>query len=101
VGDVELEGLSDLMANDPGQVDVLQAPHHGSRTANTPELVRWANPAIVVACTGNTPGRVQELKALFGSSVRLFCTHEDGAVTVEISEEGQLLVEPFLNSGSD
>jgi competence protein ComEC len=98
VGDVEREGLVDLMAHDPGQVDVLQAPHHGSRTANTPELVRWANPSIVVACTGDYPGRSEELKSLYGSSARLLSTHDDGAVTVEISSHGELLVDHHLKN---
>ncbi len=100
VGDVELDGLTDLMANDPGEVDVLQAPHHGSRTANTAELVRWANPSIVVACTGKVAGRTEELKSLYGSSTRLLSTQDNGAITVEISADGELLIEPHLQNGS-
>ncbi len=95
VGDVEKEGLDDLMAHDKGQVDVIQSPHHGSRTANTAELVRWANPAIVVVSVGHVPGRMQELKTLYGSSVRLLSTHDNGAVTIEISPTGQLLVKAY------
>lgn len=93
MGDVEREGLTDLMAHHSGAVDVFQSPHHGSRTANTPELARWANPSIVVVSGGYVPGRMQELKTLYGSSARLLSTHNHGAVTVEITPQGHLLVE--------
>lgn len=93
MGDVEREGLTDLMAQHRGAADVFQAPHHGSRTANTPELVRWANPSVVIVSGGYVPGRMQELKTLYGSSARLLSTHNHGAVTVEISPQGHLLVE--------
>lgn len=98
VGDVERDGLMDLMLHDSGQVDVLQAPHHGSRTANTPELARWANPSIVVACTGDFPGRTQELKSLYGTSARFLSTHDHGAVTVEITGDGELMVNQHLKN---
>lgn len=93
MGDVEREGLTDLMAHHRGAADVFQSPHHGSRTANTPELARWANPSIVVVSGGHVPGRLQELKTLYGSSTRLLSTHNHGAVTVEITHQGHLLVE--------
>jgi competence protein ComEC len=98
VGDVEREGLIDLMSHDPGQVDVFQSPHHGSPTANTPELVKWANPRIVVVSGGYVPGRMQELTARYGSSARLLSTFHDGAVTVDISRNGHLLVESHIES---
>jgi competence protein ComEC len=98
VGDVEKEGLVDLMAHDPGGVDVLQSPHHGSRTANTPELARWASPSIVVACTGDFPGRTEELKSLYGNSVRFLSTHDHGAVTVEISRDGELMLDQHVKN---
>jgi beta-lactamase superfamily II metal-dependent hydrolase len=79
-------------------VDVFQSPHHGSPTANTPELVKWANPRIVVVSGGYVPGRMQELTARYGSSARLLSTFHDGAVTVDISRNGHLLVESHIES---
>ncbi len=96
MGDVEREGLDDLMASETGSIDIMQAPHHGSRTANTRELSDWANPAVVVVAGGHVPGRMAELKKVYGSSARLLSTSDDGAVTVELSPRGQLLVEPAL-----
>ncbi len=97
MGDVEREGLDDLMASEAGAIDIMQAPHHGSRTANTRELADWANPTIVVVAGGHVLGRIEELKKNYGSTVRLLSTHEDGAVTIEISPKGQLLVESMLS----
>lgn len=93
MGDVEHEGLSDLMKQRVGRVDVFQSPHHGSPAANTPELVRWANPGIVVVSGGFVAGRMDELETLYGGQVRLLSTNRDGAVTVEITPQGHLLVE--------
>lgn len=92
-GDVELQGLDDLMRRTKGNVDVLQSPHHGSRTANTPELVRWAKPSLVVVSGGFVSGRTQELKQMYGSESRLLATYAEGAIVVEITPEGHLLVE--------
>ena len=96
MGDVERGGLDDLMASEAGPIDIVQAPHHGSRTANTRELAAWADPAIVVVAGGHVPGRMEELKKVYGSSARLLSTHEDGAVTIEISPDGRLMVESTL-----
>ena len=92
-GDVELEGLDDLMNRTRWNIDVLQSPHHGSPTANTPELVRWANPRVVVVSGGFVAGRTEQLEKLYGSQVRLLSTVDDGAVAIEITPEGHLLVE--------
>ncbi len=96
MGDVEKDGLADLMEHDRGQVDVLQSPHHGSRTANTPAFAAWANPKFVVVSGGFVAGRTQELQTLFGSAVRLCTTYEEGAVIVEISPTGALQIETTL-----
>jgi competence protein ComEC len=92
-GDVELAGLDDLIRQTEGNVDVLQSPHHGSPTANTPELVRWAKPKVVVVSGGFVAGRMEQLEKLYGSQVRLLSTVDEGAVTIEITPEGHLLVD--------
>jgi competence protein ComEC len=51
-GDLEQAGLANVLAMPPRRVDVLMAPHHGSKMANTPALAAWANPRFVVSCQG-------------------------------------------------
>jgi competence protein ComEC len=47
-GDLAGAGLAALMAQPSRSVDAIQAPHHGGRTANPPQLYRWARPGVVV-----------------------------------------------------
>ena len=54
-GDFEGEGLERVLATSSRQVDVMMAPHHGSKVANTPALAAWAKPRLVIACQGPPP----------------------------------------------
>jgi competence protein ComEC len=49
-GDLEKEGLVELIAGTPPQSppDVFLAPHHGGRSANPIALYDWANPRLIV-----------------------------------------------------
>ena len=61
-----------------------------------PSGTRNSTSRIVDAAGGHVPGRMEELKKVYGSSARLLSTHEDGAVTIEISPDGRLMVESTL-----
>lgn len=54
-GDLELKGLAMVLDGPPEHVDVLMAPHHGSHTANTDDLAKWASPLLVIGCDGPKP----------------------------------------------
>jgi competence protein ComEC len=47
-GDLEGPGLERVLALTPQRVDVLMSPHHGSPTANTEALAKWARPKVVL-----------------------------------------------------
>jgi competence protein ComEC len=93
-GDLEDVGQNMVLERKPLRVDVLQAPHHGSKTANGPRLANWARPRIVISCQkaprspprGPTP--YQEVGA------RYLTTWEHGAVTLRSTAEG-LFVETY------
>ncbi|WOX05540.1 DNA internalization-related competence protein ComEC/Rec2 [Microbulbifer pacificus] len=53
-GDISEDTERRLVVQYPGfaPIDVLLAPHHGSRTSSSPVLLDWANPAQVVFSTG-------------------------------------------------
>ncbi|MBU2546919.1 MAG: DNA internalization-related competence protein ComEC/Rec2 [Proteobacteria bacterium] len=99
-GDLEAEGVADLLARQPGRLraDVLLAPHHGSAAAMTPALLEAVRPEIVVFSAGpfNRFGfpspDAQALVRAFGA--RIFRTDRDGAVTVTTDGES-LEVETF------
>jgi competence protein ComEC len=79
-------------------VDVLIAPHQGSKTSSTAEFLRAASPRIVVFPVGyrNRFGHPhqQVLRRYAALGTRLYRTDRDGAVTLEISPQGAITVTP-------
>src|SRR5205085_12343422 len=52
-GDLEGEGLALLLRQPARPVDMLMAPHHGSRRIGDLEgLLAWAGPRLIVSCQG-------------------------------------------------
>ncbi|GAB4137930.1 MAG: ComEC/Rec2 family competence protein [Planctomycetaceae bacterium] len=91
-GDLEKEGLEEMLEKPSRKVDVLLAPHHGSLIANPPELVKWANPRFVVVSSGKR-APLTELKRRYESNSRVFSTHLDGAITFVIDPSGTIQIE--------
>jgi competence protein ComEC len=93
-GDLEGPGLQRVLQLTAPKVDVLMAPHHGSRASNNPQLARWAKAKLAVACQG-PPRRVaadpySSLGAIFWG------TWPEGAVIIE-SLAGSLTAETFVS----
>jgi competence protein ComEC len=86
-GDLEGAGMRRLLADEPLPVDVLVAPHHGSRRANPPELVEWARPEYVVVSQGR-PRSGATLNVFRQSNIPVLTTNERGAITVRLSRSG-------------
>jgi competence protein ComEC len=86
-GDIDGEGRAMLLRGRPPAADVWQAPHHGGRLANPPELAVWARPAAVVA--HNAPGEAAAAAAVYREAGATFVgTWPAGAVTIESSSRG-------------
>jgi competence protein ComEC len=90
-GDLEKAGTDQVLNLQPMRVDLMQAPHHGSRAAFPKRLSQWANPRWVVVNRGN-------LYANFiteaDTGVPTWDTHTLGALTVRSHSTG-LTVEAF------
>ncbi|WP_026508315.1 DNA internalization-related competence protein ComEC/Rec2 [Butyrivibrio sp. MC2013] len=92
-GDVEKEGLEELKdylrteGQAYGDVDILQAPHHGSRYSSDEELLDILSPDVTVISAGrnNSYGHPHketlEMLSSVGSSY--YITYEMGAVTID------------------
>jgi competence protein ComEC len=94
-GDLEVVGQRHLFASMPRlAVDVMQAPHHGSRKANNPDLARWAQPRVVISCQGPPVWPARGPDPYQAINARLLPTWQHGAVIVHSSREG-LWVETF------
>lgn len=84
-GDLDSTGLERLLSRSRGGVDVLMAPHHGSRTANTTRLAEWAKPRLVVVSGGKDAsdrlGRIYH-------QIPIWDTTDEGAITLRSHATG-------------
>jgi competence protein ComEC len=95
-GDLEGPGLERVLALPQRHVDVLMAPHHGSRLANTPALATWARPRVVVACQGPPRWPPRGPAEPYSARGAVFLgTWPHGAVTVRSHQSG-LVVETYV-----
>src|SRR5262249_21155062 len=95
-GDLEGAGLERLLRLPRVSVEVLMAPHHGSRTSNTPGLAAWCRPRVVVSCQGPPPGGRERPEPYTASGAPFLGTWPHGAVTVRSHATG-LVVETFVS----
>jgi competence protein ComEC len=91
-GDLEKEGLAELLRRPKMRVDVLQAPHHGSARLDVAGLLRWCEPKLVVSSQG--PPRSPEARRAYEGAAPFWTTHDHGAITVR-SRAGALEVEAY------
>jgi competence protein ComEC len=91
-GDIGREGERAILPRlEPGRLVILKAPHHGSATSSSQELLDRLRPrAVIFSCGRNNrfghphPAVVERYRAM-GSAI--FSTTEDGAVFVETDGE--------------
>jgi competence protein ComEC len=93
-GDVEGDGLDKLLEQPAQPVDLLLSPHHGSRNANPPALNDWASPQYVVISGGDAESAAL-LRGSYSQAERVLSTHDCGAITVHITADGKMTVDPW------
>jgi competence protein ComEC len=96
-GDLEGAGLDRVLSLPSLSLDILMAPHHGSRFPNTPELAAWARPRVVVSCEGPPHGPIRPPEPYTARGAVFLGTWPHGAVTIRSHESG-LLVETFTTT---
>jgi competence protein ComEC len=98
-GDLEEPGLKRVLALPSTPVDVLMAPHHGSRTSNTKELAAWAQPKFVLSCQGAPKSTAREPNPYEAIGARWLSTWSQGAMTVRRAKD-RFLVETHLTASA-
>jgi competence protein ComEC len=93
-GDLEGPGLAQVLEERLPPIDVLMAPHHGSRVVNKQELAEWARPKVVVSCEGPPRGPVRPPEPYTEAGAVFLGTWPHGAVTVHSHGTG-LFLETF------
>jgi competence protein ComEC len=87
--DIGERGIETLLSGkDSLDADVIQVPHHGGFCEKTEDLLKRTSPkhAIINGSAKDiSPSTIQTYQK---HGVRLFKTHEDGAVTFTIDEDG-------------
>lgn len=81
-GDLEEEGLTQVLAQRPPRIDVLMAPHHGSDTSNIPALAQWAKPRLVVSSQKPPTSQRKSVTMYQQSGAKFFGTWPHGAITI-------------------
>jgi competence protein ComEC len=83
-GDPEGAGLNRLLLTDPMKIDVLVAPHHGSRRANPAQLADWCRPELVVVSQGR-PRSGATLDSYRAADIPVMTTNDYGAITLDFT----------------
>lgn len=95
-GDVEADAESALIETGLSSVDVVVAPHHGSRTSSTETFVRAVRPRLAIFAAGyrnrwNFP-RADIVERWRAHGAQALTTSESGAVEIAFRAQGSLHV---------
>jgi len=93
-GDLEKNGMDELLEHPAFDVDVLLAPHHGSRHSNPVELAQWATPELVVISGGRSTN-LDTIRNRYDKQTQIYLTAQTGAVAVRIDPDGRIQTKPF------
>jgi competence protein ComEC len=95
-GDLEGIGLVEVLGRRlRNPVDVLMAPHHGSRRiGDLAGLVNWARPQVVVSCQGPPRSRAEQKNPYEARGAHFLGTWPHGAITIRSHASG-MVVETF------
>jgi competence protein ComEC len=83
------------------RADILVAPHHGSAEGTTPQFVAAVHPMAILA---SNDGRLTMKQRTFDAEEKewpLYRTSRCGAITVEITRDGRIHIEPFLTGAGN
>jgi competence protein ComEC len=100
-GDIMRPAEKDLVAlsGDKLKSTVLIAPHHGSRTSSSEELLTAVEPKAVLISCADRPGsgipHPQTLERYAARGARIYRTDRHGAIHLNMDGKG-LVIEPFL-----
>jgi competence protein ComEC len=81
-GDLEDEGLTQVLAQIAPPITVMMAPHHGSDTSNIPDLAKWAKPKLVVSSQTAPLSKRESVRMYEQTGAQYLATWPDGAITL-------------------
>ncbi|OYW23369.1 MAG: hypothetical protein B7Z55_03590, partial [Planctomycetales bacterium 12-60-4] len=93
-GDLEREGLADLLRRRRCPIDYLVAPHHGSRLANTAEFGAWTHPGWAAVSSGNIAA-TETIRQRYPPDTVLLNTVTSGRIRCVINPDGEIRLHTF------
>ena len=93
--DVEHRGFAGFVDR-LGRIDVLYAPHQGSKVEGLDGLLARMAPAHVVVSARETFVAEEAMESYAKSGAHLWNTFECGAVEFSIGADGSLIARPFI-----
>lgn len=98
-GDIESAAERELLKN-PSRLksDILIAPHHGSLEPTTLAFVRAVSPRCIVSSNDRTLSMKQKQfdEVIRAERIPHYRTHASGAVTIELSRDGEVEILPYV-----
>lgn len=94
-GDLQSPGLEYVLAEEPIDIDVLLAPHHGSPRSSPSGLAAWSRPDWLIISGGNRPEHRATEASYRRAGAEVLHTGRHGAVRVRIGPAG-LATQCFL-----
>ena len=93
-GDIEEEGINSYLAAGHGQYDVVKMPHHGQNEKNSDDLIEQVRMKIaVVTDSWEEPIKKKMRKQLAAVGAEIYCSSENGTITVTGTGTGEYSVE--------
>ncbi len=90
-GDIEQQAMAALLTRGNLSSDVLILPHHGSMESNTAAFIAAVDPKICIRSSHvRLADTSEKLKNAIGDRP-LFCTADDGAISIEINPDSLTL----------
>lgn len=86
-GDLESPGLNDLLAEEPLDVDLALAPHHGSVRSSPAGFAAWCSPEFVLISGGHSFDSTAAEAAFAAAGATVLHTARDGAIEIRLSAD--------------
>lgn len=96
-GDLERNGLADVLAEEPIACSIVMAPHHGSASSNPRGFADWTSPRWVALSGARSRDATEVIDAYRSYGAEVLQTSHDGALRFTISKRGDLTVETWHN----
>lgn len=98
-GDLEPPGVTPVTSQPrPFPGGVLMAPHHGSLTLDSAQVLRWARPSVAVVSGGTRAGRPEVAAMLSVTGSEVVTTTNGGAVRIRMHADGRIEVRSWRKS---